>query len=89
MGSIIKKYGGTIDKFMGDAIMALFGAPESYPDNGNRAANAALEMRKALNTLDIHLVMPPNYTLDIGTGILLSYPMCSCYCLAIICVVKI
>ncbi len=69
MGSIIKKYGGTIDKFMGDAIMALFGAPESYPDNGNRAANAALEMRKALNTLDIHLVMPPNYTLDIGTGI--------------------
>ena len=48
MCGIIKKYGGTVDKFMGDAIMALFGAPESYEDNGNRAANAALEMSLTL-----------------------------------------
>ncbi len=69
MCSIIKKHGGTIDKFMGDAIMALFGAPESYEDNGNRAANAALEMRRALGQLKIDLKMPKGYVFDIGTGI--------------------
>ncbi len=69
MCGIIKKYGGTVDKFMGDAIMALFGAPESYEDNGNRAANAALEMREALNKMEIDLRMPDGYVFDIGTGI--------------------
>ena len=69
MGSIIKKHGGTIDKFMGDAIMALFGAPESYEDNGNRAANAALEMRQALNNMEISLNLPDDYVFEIGTGI--------------------
>lgn len=69
MGRIIKKHGGTIDKFMGDAIMALFGAPESYEDNGNRAANAALEMRHALNDMEITLNLPVDYVFEIGTGI--------------------
>ena len=69
MGRIIKKHGGTIDKFMGDAIMALFGAPESYEDNGNRAANAALEMRQALNDMEIPLNLPDDYVFEIGTGI--------------------
>ncbi len=68
MGAIIKKHGGTIDKFMGDAIMALFGAPDSYPDNGLRAANAALEMRQTLiDTSMIHL--SENYKFDYGIGI--------------------
>ncbi len=69
MGRIIKKHGGTIDKFMGDAIMALFGAPESYNDNGNRAANAALEMHEAIKDLQVNLTLPKNYTFSIGTGI--------------------
>ncbi len=69
MGRIIKKHGGTIDKFIGDAIMALFGAPESYPDNANRAANAALEMRRALRNIQATLNLPEGYTFDIGTGI--------------------
>lgn len=69
MGRIIKKYGGTIDKFMGDAIMALFGAPESYPDNGNRAANAALEMHEAIKSIEMNLNIPNNYKFSIGTGI--------------------
>ena len=43
MVDVIKKHGGTIDKFMGDAVMALFGAPVSYEDNASRAVNAALD----------------------------------------------
>lgn len=47
MVNIIKKHGGSIDKFIGDAIMAIFGAPVSYEDNERRAVEAALEMRRA------------------------------------------
>ena len=41
MVEVIKKHGGAIDKFMGDAIMALFGTPVSYEDNARRAVDAA------------------------------------------------
>lgn len=68
MGEIIRKHGGTIDKFMGDAIMALFGAPDSYIDNGNRAANAALEM---INTpIDTSILeFPEGFSFRFGVGI--------------------
>lgn len=69
MGAIIKKHGGIIDKFMGDAIMALFGAPESYEDNAARAARAALEMHEAMESFEITLKMPENHKFAIGTGI--------------------
>lgn len=44
----IKKHGGEIDKYMGDAILAKFGAPIWYPDHAERAAMALLDMREAL-----------------------------------------
>ncbi len=69
MGRIIKKHGGIIDKFMGDCIMALFGAPESYPDNANRAANAAIEMHQAVKDIPISLTLPDGLNFSIGTGI--------------------
>lgn len=76
MGKIIKNCGGTIDKFMGDAIMALFGAPESYEDNGNRAARAALEMMEAMKTIDTSmLVLPEDYTFAIGIGVHYGAPI--------------
>ena len=70
MCTIIKKYGGTVDKFIGDAIMALFGAPVSYEDNARRAVAAAYEMREALETVALEdLVMPEGMKFNIGIGI--------------------
>ncbi|MGB9857972.1 MAG: CHASE2 domain-containing protein [Dictyoglomaceae bacterium] len=48
---IVFKYGGTVDKFLGDAIMALFGAPIYYEDTPYRAINTALEIQDTLKNL--------------------------------------
>jgi adenylate cyclase len=48
MTDVILKWGGTVDKFMGDGIMALFGAPIQGHDDAQRAVAAALEMQIAL-----------------------------------------
>ena len=70
MVDIIKKHGGTIDKFIGDAIMAEFGTPVSYDDNCARAVAAACEMRDALETIEIgDLVLPEGMKFDTGIGI--------------------
>jgi len=70
MCTVIKKHGGTIDKFIGDAIMALFGAPVSYEDNARRAVAAACEMRTALESVPLgDLVLPPGMKFNIGIGI--------------------
>ncbi|MEN3045185.1 MAG: adenylate/guanylate cyclase domain-containing protein [Candidatus Hydrothermales bacterium] len=45
---IIEKRGGYVDKYIGDAIMALFGAPKSYGDDTERALYSALEMQEVL-----------------------------------------
>ena len=66
MSEVIRyKYDGMIDKFIGDAIMAIFGAPVSYGNEIERALRCALDMRKALRELDERLGLD----LDSGIGI--------------------
>jgi len=69
MSKIVVKHGGTIDKFMGDAIMALFGAPLHYPDHARRACETALEMIETLRALDQEWVGQGRPTIKIGVGI--------------------
>jgi adenylate cyclase len=49
---VIFKYGGTIDKFMGDAILAVFGSPEPDPKQHQNAVLAALDMQTAVTRLN-------------------------------------
>ncbi|MCR5189221.1 MAG: response regulator [Treponema sp.] len=70
MVDVVKKYGGTVDKFIGDAIMVLFGAPISYNDNAKRAVSAAIEMYAQLESIPCgQLKFPEGVKLDIGLGI--------------------
>ncbi|WP_184018567.1 adenylate/guanylate cyclase domain-containing protein [Sphingobium boeckii] len=47
LSDVVLEYGGTIDKFVGDAVVAFWGAPISRPDDGERAARAAYAMWEA------------------------------------------
>ncbi|HZS94527.1 MAG TPA: adenylate/guanylate cyclase domain-containing protein [Chloroflexota bacterium] len=51
----IVRYGGTIDKYVGDAIMARFGAPRAHEDDAVRAVAAALDMQHAMAEFDAEL----------------------------------
>lgn len=48
----IQRYGGTVDKYIGDAVMAVFGAPISHEDDGVRAIRAALAIQRSAKTLN-------------------------------------
>ncbi len=52
MADVIFRHEGTLDKFIGDCLMAVFGAPLSTDDHTMRGAAAALEMRDALTALN-------------------------------------
>ncbi len=69
MVNIIFKNGGTLDKFIGDAIMATFGTPEPAADDASRALRAALEMRSALATLNQERAARGEPALKQGIGI--------------------
>jgi class 3 adenylate cyclase len=46
MGEIVERYGGWVDKVIGDALMAVFGAPIAHEDDAERAVRAALELQR-------------------------------------------
>ncbi len=50
-GDVIARYGGTVEKFIGDAVMAVWGAPTAHEDDAERAVRAALELVDAVRSL--------------------------------------
>ncbi|HUP89653.1 MAG TPA: adenylate/guanylate cyclase domain-containing protein, partial [Longimicrobiales bacterium] len=53
MSDIVIKDGGTLDKYIGDAIMALYGAPTSMDDHATACCRTALDMQKALKAMNV------------------------------------
>src|ERR1700758_4074196 len=53
MKAIVDSHGGSVEKFVGDAVMAVFGVPVVHEDDALRACRAAVEMRDALPELGI------------------------------------
>ena len=50
MRAVIERHGGTVEKFIGDAVMAVFGVPTLHEDDALRAVRAAVEMQAELAT---------------------------------------
>ena len=69
MTEIVFDYEGTLDKFVGDAIMALWGAPVGQPDHADRAVRCALAMIERLKQLQAKWAAEGKYVIDIGIGI--------------------
>jgi adenylate cyclase len=69
MSAIIEQHGGVIDKYIGDAIMALFGAPVALPDAAARALAAARDMADSLAEMNRELEAEGQPTLAFGVGI--------------------
>jgi tetratricopeptide (TPR) repeat protein len=53
MKSIVERHGGSVEKFIGDAVMAVFGVPQVHEDDALRAVRAAVEMRDALPEIGV------------------------------------
>ena len=69
MVTIVFRYGGTLDKFLGDGLMAVFGVPFGTRDEPQRSALVALEMLAALGPFNERMTAKGFPPLDIGIGI--------------------
>lgn len=69
MTEVVFKHGGTVDKYIGDAIMALYNAPLEMPDHAARAVRTALEFQERLGTLAAKLPGLGRSALRCGVGI--------------------
>lgn len=69
MTDIVFETGGTLDKYIGDAVMAFWGAPLSQPEHAQKSCEAALKMHKKLRELQPHFKSKYGIDVNIGIGI--------------------
>src|SRR5215471_12325127 len=69
MKSVLERHGGTIEKYIGDVIMAVFGLPRMHEDDALRAVRAAAQMRETLAEFNVTLRAGYGVTLENRTGV--------------------
>jgi class 3 adenylate cyclase len=69
MKAILESHGATVEKFIGDAVMAVFGIPVLHEDDALRACRAALEMRAELGRLNEELYRDWGLTIATRTAL--------------------
>ena len=67
--AVVQRYGGTVDKFTGDGIMAVFGAPIALEDHAVRACLTALEIQNETETLAAEIARSDGVTLKLRVGL--------------------
>ena len=75
MADIVMSEGGTLDKYIGDAIMALYNAPAAIPDHAIKACRTALRMQRRLDRLNEEWVKQDRPHLGMRIGINTGYPV--------------
>jgi class 3 adenylate cyclase/tetratricopeptide (TPR) repeat protein len=69
MQAVVESHEGTVEKFIGDAVMAVFGIPVLHEDDALRAVRAATEMRERLSTLNEELERDWGVRIEVRTGV--------------------
>jgi class 3 adenylate cyclase len=68
-GQVIERHGGTVEKFIGDAVMAVFGVPRVHEDDALRAVRAACELREVVASLNDELERDYGTRLELRIGV--------------------
>jgi adenylate cyclase len=69
MVDVVLRHGGILDKYIGDAIMAVFGAPMVAPRDADNAVAASIEMIRALDRFNRHRTSSGHQPIEVGIGI--------------------
>jgi class 3 adenylate cyclase/DNA-binding NarL/FixJ family response regulator len=69
MAEVVVAHGGTIDKFAGDSVMAVFGAPDPMPDHAARALSCARAMQEKQYWLNAEAAADGHHPLEMGIGV--------------------
>ncbi len=69
LGEEVEHYGGTVDKYIGDNVMALFGAPVAHEDDAERAVRAALGMQAAMEEINVEVKREFGVSFELRVGV--------------------